>query len=146
MVINGNPILNNQQHPPKTTKTINAFGINHQVPNRAQCVRMEGCAYYWFSYMPSWIREGDRYHLEKIGLEGVQWGGVSIVTCNHENWKLDKHYYFCPDCLENIIATPKPEGPPNRVFKDIPFVGLVETEASKKRTLDWGKRNDHSSI
>lgn len=23
--------------------------------------------------------------------------------CKHENWKLDKHYYFCPDCQENII-------------------------------------------
>lgn len=25
------------------------------------------------------------------------------MTCSHESWKLDNHYYFCPDCMENII-------------------------------------------
>lgn len=34
--------------------------------------------------------------------------------------------------------TPKPpEGPPNRMFKQTLFCGLVETKESKQKTRDW---------
>jgi len=32
--------------------------------------------------------------------------------CNHVNWKLDRHYHFCPDCSENILSSPSPVPPP----------------------------------
>lgn len=74
MAIDRNPILNNQQYPPKTTKIIHDFGIDHSVPNRAQHVRMEGRAYYWFTYLPTWVIEGERHLWEKVGVEGINWG------------------------------------------------------------------------